>query len=96
MAGQLIGPIDLKLTDAQLAVASDALEYSASVGDCCPAVGHCVRFPDYEGAIAFQNRVFGLATPTTREFISMQAIASKLDVAIIVAANRAAKKAGTR
>ncbi len=88
MVAQLIAPIEIKLTDAQLALTRDSIEYSVSVGDCEPVEGHTLRFGDYEGASAFQNRMFGMPMPTTREFISMQAVATKLDAAIVAWTDR--------
>lgn len=88
MPWQALGPIQVKLTAAQLRLASAVIEDSEAVGDC-ELKGSIVRFCDYEGAAAFQSRVMG-ARPTVREFISMQAIAEKIDRAVVVAARRAA------
>lgn len=82
-------PIKVKLTGPQLVVARRAIEYSVSVGDC-ELYGRVVRLPDYEGAQTFQRRVMGLAEPTVCEFISMRAIADKIDVAIVRATEKGA------
>jgi hypothetical protein len=78
----------VKLTAAQLRVAHDVIKYSEAMGDC-ELKESTVRFADYEGLSAFQSRVMG-AQPTARAFISMQAIAAKIDNAVIAAARRAA------
>lgn len=91
---QALGPIQVKLTAAQMRLARAVIEYSEAVGDCRLGVHEVkatvVRFGDYEGASAFQRRVMGLPEPTVRDFISMQAIAEKIDRAAVVAARRAA------
>lgn len=89
MPSQALGPMQVKLSAAQLTLAREVIEYSESVGDC-ELQGSTVRFGDFEGASAFQLRVMGLPEPTVREFISMLAIAAKIDNAVIVAARRAA------
>jgi hypothetical protein len=87
--GGIIGPIEFKLTNAQLAFARGLIIRHEAFGDC-ELHGFTLRFGDYEGAQSFLNRVMGLHTPTTRAYVSMQAIARKLEAAILAAARRKA------
>jgi hypothetical protein len=83
------GPIDLTLTDAQLAIARTLIDAAVAKGDCT-VYGGRLRFPDYEGAQNFHAEISCMECSTTRAYISMQAIVRKLDTAISAAARRKA------
>lgn len=85
MRGKLIGVAEVKLTAAQLHLARDLVAAHQNMGDC-ELHGFRLRFPDYEGAHAFQRKVFALGIPSTRAFVSMNAIIRKIDAAIVRAA----------
>lgn len=74
-------PIEVTLTLAQLTLVSEIITTHEAMGDC-ELHGLTLRFPDYEGALSVHGDVLGVATPTTRAYVSMNAIIRKIDLAI--------------
>ena len=74
-------PIIVQLTDAQLGLASEAIEAHTVLGDC-ELHGHSLRFQDYEGAVGFQHRLRSIKPRTRRHEVSLIAARCNLDVAI--------------
>jgi len=70
---------------AQISLVAELLRRHELMGDC-KLHAFTLEFLDYEGAVAFLHVVEEMPIPTTRVFVTAQAIDRKVNAAIVVAA----------